>query len=89
MLTFGNPDNKQPVTCVAKPAATAQSRLQCLHECPSSDMALRGVAFGGKSKILPPGALMDLTQKKQIINLESLKTWMVSFFLGGRKFEEP
>lgn len=81
---LGSQIEKQPVTCVAT-AATAQSRLQCLHECPSPDMATRRVAFGGKSSwLLPPGALMDLTQtnrkKSSILKLKS--RWCL-FFWGN------
>ena len=70
------------VACVAT-AATAQSRLQCLHECPSSDMAMRRVAIRRKSKILPPGALMDLTTKKHKSSILKLKNVDGVFFLGG------
>ncbi len=78
MLTLGS---QIGTTCLG--GYSDQSRLQCLYECPSSDMALGRVAIRRKSKILPPSALMDLTKK---IDLKTEKCgWC--FFLD--KFEEP
>lgn len=83
MLTFGKPDRE--TTCdLCGMCGSDQFRLQCLHECPSSDMATRRVAIRRKSKILPPGALMDLTTTKHKSSILKLKSrWRL--FFGGEE----